>query len=94
MKLLYKPFGLLVGVIGGRAATTSFNRLWRLVDNEGQAPKATDRESSWRQVVIASAMKGAVFGVVKAATDRAGATWFAYLTGTWPGKESDKRKAT
>jgi Protein of unknown function (DUF4235) len=94
MKLLYKPFGLLVGVLGGRGVATSFNRLWRLVDNEGQAPKSTDRDSSWRQVVIASAMKGAVFGVVKAATDRAGATWFAYLTGTWPGKESDKRKAT
>jgi len=94
MKLLYKPFGLLVGVLGGRAAATSFNRLWRLVDNEGQAPKATDRDSSWRQVVIASAMKGAVFGVVKAATERAGATSFAYLTGSWPGKESDKRKAT
>jgi hypothetical protein len=43
--------------------------------------------------VIASALKGAVFGVVKASTDRAGATWFAYLTGTWPGKESAKPKA-
>jgi hypothetical protein len=94
MKLLYKPFGLVVRVIGGRAATTSFNRLWRLIDSEGQAPRATDRDSSWRQVMIASAMKGAVSGVVRGATDRAGATWFAYLTGTWPGKDSAKRKAT
>ena len=76
MKLVYKPFGLLMSVIGGSAAATSFNRLWRLIDSEGQAPKATDQDSSWRQVVVASAMRGAVFGVVKAATDRAGATWF------------------
>jgi uncharacterized protein DUF4235 len=93
MKLLYKPFGLVLGVIGGRAAATSFDRLWRLIDSEGQAPKATDRDSGWRQVVIASAMKGAVFEVVRAATNRAGATWFAYVTGTWPGEESAKQKA-
>ena len=93
MKLLYKPFGLLIGVLGGRAAATSFNRLWRLIDSEGQAPRATDRDSTWRQVMAASAMRGAVVGVVRAATDRAGATWFAYLTGTWPGNESARRKA-
>jgi len=93
MKLLYKPFGLLVGLIGGRAAASSFNRLWRLIDSDRPAPSATDRDSSWRHVVIASALKGAVFGVVNASTDRAGATWFAYLTGTWPGKESAKPKA-
>jgi Protein of unknown function (DUF4235) len=57
MKLVYKPFGLLMSVIGGSAAATSFNRLWRLIDSEGQAPKATDQDSSWRQVVVASAMR-------------------------------------
>jgi hypothetical protein len=52
-----------------------------------------DRDSGWRQLMIASAMKGAVFGVVKATTDRAGATGFAYLTGTWPGNDSANQKA-
>ena len=92
MKLLYKPFGLLVGVIGGIVAARLFKRLWGLVGSEEEAPAATDQDSSWREVMVASAMKGAVFGVVKAAADRAGATGFAEVTGTWPGKESAKPK--
>ncbi|WP_369028058.1 DUF4235 domain-containing protein [Nocardia farcinica] len=31
-------------------------------------------------------MHGAIFGVVKAAVDRAGATGYQRVTGTWPGK--------
>jgi hypothetical protein len=33
----------------------------------------------------------AVFGVVKALIDRAGATGFARLTGVWPGKTNTKQ---
>jgi hypothetical protein len=36
-------------------------------------------------------MKGAVFGVVKATINRAGATGYAQVTGTWPGKQSTAR---
>jgi hypothetical protein len=90
MKLLYKPFGLVVGLIGGLAAKRLFKRLWRVASDD-DAPNATNGDSSWGQVIIASAMKGAVFGVVKAATDRAGASGYAYLTGTWPGKESGEQ---
>jgi hypothetical protein len=91
VKLLYKPFGLIVGLMGGLAARRLFKRLWRVASDD-EAPTATNRDSSWGQVMIASAMKGAVFGVVKAATDRAGASGYAYLTGTWPGKESGEPK--
>jgi hypothetical protein len=88
MKLLYKPFSLLVAVIGGVVAGKVFSRFWGLLGREGQAPTATDRDSGWREVVFAAAMKGAVFGVVKATINRAGATGYAQVTGTWPGKES------
>jgi hypothetical protein len=91
MKLLYKPFGLLLGAIGGVAAGKVFSRFWGLLGREGQAPKATDGDSGWKEVVFAAAMKGAVFGAVKATIDRAGATGYAQLTGTWPGKQSAAR---
>ena len=34
-------------------------------------------------------VQGAVFGGVKAAVDRAGATGFSHLTGAWPGTGKD-----
>jgi hypothetical protein len=90
MKLLYKPIGLLVNIFGGLVAAALFKRLWRAVADERDAPNAKDRERSWREVIAAAAMQGAVFGGVKALLDRAGATGFAQLTGVWPGKTSTK----
>ena len=88
MKLLYKPFGFVFGILGGIAAASLFKRVWRALGREDEAPAATDRDRTWRRVIIASAAKGAVFGAVRAATERSGAAGFAYLTGTWPGKQS------
>ena len=86
MKLLYKPLGLLVGVLGGIVAGALFKRTWALVAQEEEAPKATDKDRGWREVIAAAAIQGAVFGGVKALVDRAGATGFWRMTGVWPGK--------
>jgi hypothetical protein len=86
MKLLYKPFGLLVSLAGAMLAGALFKRLWRAIADEEEAPSAKDRDRSWREVVTAAAIQGAVFGGVKSVIDRAGATGYANLTGVWPGK--------
>jgi hypothetical protein len=88
-KLIYKPFGLIVGVLGGLAARAVFKRVWSAAGHEDEAPKATDEGKGWREVVLAAAAEGAVFGGVKALIDRAGATGFAWLTGAWPGRRRD-----
>jgi hypothetical protein len=88
MKLLYKPFGLAINALAGLAAAGLYKRLWRALTHEKETPKAMDQGRSWRQVLISAAMKGAVFGVVRAASRRSGATGFASLTGTWPGEQS------
>lgn len=46
MKLLYKPFGVLVGVLGGVLASMLFRRVWMAVADEEDAPDATDRTRS------------------------------------------------
>ena len=89
-RLIYKPFGLLVGVLGGLVARKIFKRVWGAVGHEDEAPKATDASSGWREVVLAAAAEGAVFGGVKALIDRAGATGFAWLTGAWPGRSKSE----
>ncbi|MFI6043382.1 DUF4235 domain-containing protein [Nocardia sp. NPDC051321] len=84
MKTLYKPLGLLVSVVGGLVANLAFTRVWRAVSGEDQAPSATAKNYTWSEVLIAAALQGAIFGLVKAAIDRAGATGYKSLTGTWP----------
>ena len=84
LKLLYKPLGVAASVLGGVVASAVFARIWKLVDSRDDAPKATDPDRGWTEVLGAAAVQGAVFGLVKAALDRAGATGFARATGTWP----------
>jgi hypothetical protein len=84
VKLLYRPFGLATSVIGGIAAGALFKQLWKRAAGEEDAPKAIDHRRGWREVIIAAAIEGAVFGTVKAAVDRAGAHGFKRITGVWP----------
>jgi hypothetical protein len=83
-KLLYKPLGMLFSVLGGLAASALFKRLWRAATGQDEAPEATDKDFSWTEVLIAATVQGAIFGLVKAAIDRGGATGYRKLTGRWP----------
>ena len=85
-KVLYRPLGVIGGVLGGLLAGALFKRTWKLVRRDDDPPKATDAGRGWREVLLAAAVEGAVFGGVKAAIDRAGATGFARVTGVWPGR--------
>ncbi len=87
MKTLYRPLSLLAGVLGGVLAGAVFKQVWKLAAREDDAPKATDAERGWREVLIAAAVQGAVYGFVKAAVDRGAAEGFHRLTGTWPGEK-------
>ena len=84
-KVIYKPLGLLFGILGGLVAGAVFKRVWRAVGHEEDAPNATDRDRGWGEVVTAAAAQGAIFAGVKAVVDRAGATAFERVTGVWPG---------
>ncbi|GAA0593109.1 DUF4235 domain-containing protein [Kutzneria viridogrisea] len=86
LKLLYKPLGLVVSVLGGLAASAAFNQVWKLLTGEKQAPEATDEQRRWGEVLAAAAVQGAVFGLVKAAIDRGGAAGYRKATGEWPKK--------
>ena len=79
-KLCTKPAGLVAGAIGGMAAGAIFKRVWRLVDQEREAPKATDEERGWGEVLAASAMHGLLYAVVRAALDRGGAAMVRRMT--------------
>jgi len=87
-KVLYKPMGMLVSVLGGLLAGAIFKQVWKVAFKEDDAPKATDADRSWREILMAATLQGAIFGLVKAAVDRGTAEGTRKVTGVWPGDES------
>ena len=83
-KLLYKPFSIGFGVAGGLVASFVFKQVWKRVAGEEDAPEATSLDYSWGEVLLAAAVQGAIFAVIKAAIDRGGAAGVRRLTGEWP----------
>lgn len=93
MKLIYKPFGIIIGLLSAQVAKKLFGALWGIVDDE-EPPKPTTRDTSWVKVLCAAAVQGVIFKTVRALVDRSTATGFANLTGAWPGPEKpDKSQA-
>ena len=90
IKILYKPFGILAGVFGGMVAGAIFKRVWKLAAHEEEAPEATDARRGWPEVLVAAALHGAIFALVKATVDRGAATATRKLTGFWPGEGADE----
>jgi hypothetical protein len=92
-KLLYKAISMVVSVLGGMVAGAIFKQIWRVAAREEEAPSATDARRGWPEILLAAALQGAVFAVVKAALDRGTATAARQLTGTWPGEGEAKESA-
>jgi hypothetical protein len=84
--VLYKPLGFGVGMLGGLAASAVVKRVWKRASGADDAPTPTNRSDGWREILLAAAVQGAIYGVVKAAVNRGGAVGVRRLTGTWPGK--------
>ena len=66
-KIAFKPVGILAGVAGSAV----FNRVWRKANNGREVPESTDTTRTWREVLIAAALQGAVFAVIHAVVERA-----------------------
>ncbi|MGW7333433.1 DUF4235 domain-containing protein [Streptomyces sp. NPDC054840] len=84
-KIAYKPVGLALGAASGMIAGAAFKQTWKVIGHDDDAPDATDEHRTWREVLLAAALQGAIFALVKAAVDRAGAVTTRRVTGTWPG---------
>ena len=88
VRLFYWPISLVGGIVGARLAGRVFERTWKIMGREGDPPKPKVQGQGWVEIVAASAVKGAVFGGVKALVDHASATGFARVTGVWPGAKA------
>jgi hypothetical protein len=85
--MLYRPVGLISSVLGGVIAGTIFKQVWKRAapGSKDDPPKALETEYPFKEILLAAAMQGAIFSVVKTLIDRQGARLFEKATGEWPG---------
>jgi hypothetical protein len=86
MALIYKPFGILLGILAGLLGRKLFDVVWTKVADE-EPPEPTTELATWSSVLAAAAVQGVIFRVTRVAVDRYGAIGWRYLTGTWPGEK-------
>jgi hypothetical protein len=85
VKLIYKPLGIVFGILAGVLGRAVFGKIWGMIDDE-EPPESTTLETSWPKVLLAAALQGLIFRTVKVAVERAGAKGWTHLTGVWPGE--------
>lgn len=86
-KLLYRPVGMISSLVGGIVASLLFKQVWKRIgsDDKADAPGPLQSEYSFREILLAAALQGAIFAAVRALIDRQGAKAFQRATGEWPG---------
>ena len=87
MNLLFRPVGLVAGLIAGLLAKKIFYTSWKLIDGE-QPPVADERNISTGKLVLSLALEVAIFALVKGLVDRGARKAFASYTGAWPGGDN------
>ena len=85
LKLLYKPVAIVAGIVGGLLSGLIFKRVWKVAGRGSDAPTPMDSERGWGEILLAAALQGAIYALVKAAVDRGAAEWTRKTTGIWPG---------
>lgn len=95
VKLLYKPFGILLAVVTGRVAGAIFDAVWPKLDRsgDGSVPAPTEKGVSSRRAIAATAVQAATYAATKTAVDRFGVRVFHHLTGLWAGDPSAEERA-
>ena len=89
--LLYRllSLGLQPGQRG--AGRSHVQGVWKLIAREDDAPQATDPQRSWKEILPAAALQGAVFAAVKAAVERGTAQGSRKLARSSPDADNRRR---
>lgn len=85
-KAAFTPLSIASGLLAGFAASKLFELIWSKID-EQEPPEAHHRDAPWGKLLLAMAIDGAIFRMVRAATDRGTRVAYLRATGAWPGED-------
>ena len=86
MKLLFIPISVVTSLLAGSLGRWLFAQLWEAFSDE-EPPESEHLRVPWSKVLLAAALRGAIFTAVRTLVDRGSRFAFMNLTGTWPGEE-------
>ncbi|MYU05951.1 DUF4235 domain-containing protein [Streptomyces sp. SID8366] len=92
LPFVYQPIGFVLSWASGAVASLAFKQAWKAIRHEDDAPSALDEDRRMRDILLAAAIQGAIFAVVRSAVDRTGAKAIARSTGVWPVAEDAEDK--
>jgi hypothetical protein len=93
-KIAYKPVGLVLGLAASAVSGVVFRQAWKAIAGTDQPPDARDPARDWTEVLLAAALQGAIFALVRAAVDRAGAAGVGHAMGDWPTRDRKPSRVT
>jgi Protein of unknown function (DUF4235) len=86
MRLIYRPIGLILGILSGLVGKRIFDFVWTKIDDE-EPPKGTTQYAPWVKMLGAAALQGMIFKSTRVVVDHYCAAGWNYLTGVWPGEK-------
>ena len=88
-KLMFKALGIVVSLLASLLAGVIFKKVWKLTPGSDEVPEATDERRGWGEILVAAAVQGVIFALIKAVFERATAEGVRHVTGDWPGEEGE-----
>jgi Protein of unknown function (DUF4235) len=85
-KVVFLPVSVGGGLLAGLIGKKLFGLIWGLIDDQ-EPPESGHRRIHLGKLVLALAIEGALFSLVKGLVDHGSRRAFARITGSWPGEE-------
>jgi hypothetical protein len=87
MSLVFKPVGILTGVLAGLLGKKLFELVWGLLEDQ-PPPEPKHRRLALGKLAAALVLEGAIFRLLRGFAEHGARHGFSSLTGQWPGEES------
>ncbi len=91
MSLVFKPIGILGGLLAGLLGKKVFELVWGLIDDR-PPPEPKHRRLALGKLAAALVVEGAIFRLLRGFAEHGARHGFTALTGQWPGEESPRSR--